>query len=106
MTPPKVLSKAEIDEIVNDERNNVMVAKWPTTKDKEILADAIERRLKLVEFVDGSVFKLRYSESVSWKVSEGKHSTVFVSPITGEIVPCGWFSLEGLRRDLLGTTTN
>lgn len=105
MTPPKILSKAEIDEIVNDASNQVMQAKWPTTKDKELLLAAVEKRAKMVEFDGGFLFKIRYSEGTSWKVSEGKHSTVFVSPINGEVAPCGWFSSEGLRRDLLGPRT-
>jgi hypothetical protein len=107
MIQPRVLSKAEIEEIVNDAKNKEMQRpKWPTTKDRELLLSAIEKRAKLVEFSDGTIFKLRYSEGVSYKASDGKHSTVFASPMNGEVAPCGWFSLEGLRRDLLGPTAN
>ncbi len=104
MMSPRVLSKAEIDEIVNDDKM-AQRPQWPKTKDKEILLDAVERRVKMVEFSDGTIFKIRYSEGIAWKASDGKRSTVFVSPINGGIIPCGWFSLEGLRRDLLGPAT-
>ncbi|HYT40936.1 MAG TPA: hypothetical protein VEP90_01200 [Methylomirabilota bacterium] len=105
MMPQRVLSKAEIEEIVNDEGNKVMAAKWPITKDKEILLDAVEKQAKLVEFSNGVIFKIRYSEGASWKESDGTHSTVFITPMNGENAPCGWFSAGGLRRDLLGPRT-
>lgn len=106
MTSPKVLSKAEIEEIVNDSSRNNHRARWPSTRDKELLLAAMEKQVVMVQFSDGIIFKIRYSEGLNWKASSGTRSTAFVSPIDGGYVPCGWFSIAGLRGEVLGTATN
>lgn len=93
---PKELSAAQIKDILEPNRSR---SPWPPIEDKVRLLKAIKDKAKLIE-MNGVVFKLRYSEGTPWKVTDGVHSTVFVSPVDGSCAPCGWFSEESLKKEL------
>lgn len=96
----RVLSKAEIFNIVNDPGGKSLVVKWPNVRDKELILAAIRAKKTTVELSSGR-FTIRYSSGIPWKTEPHVlHSTAFITPADDTVVPCGWFDEKSLSREL------
>lgn len=91
----RVLDKSEIKKFVeDDEARLIKQQRWPSIKYKRLILKAIKNKQEFV-LLGGVRFDMKYKPNTD---------EVFISPLksTGSYIPCGWFSIKGLEKELLG----
>ena len=96
MSLGKALTQDQIKKILSDDdlkraQNPHERVTWPSMEDKARLLKAIKSNAPIVQMADQRKFKIRYV----------KDEHVYVSPFRqDDMVPCGWFTIDKLEREL------
>ncbi len=101
MTTSKVLSKGQIKNLLNDNknvnRNVVEPQRWPGDANMLKLAAAVERRANFVLFTNGTRFSIKYNDA---------KENLLIKPSTGGFVPMGYFSYKQLQEAVAADAIN
>lgn len=91
----RILEPGEIKKLMEDDEARLdSKRKWPQDDEKRLILAAMKDKKSFV-ILKGKRFDFRYS------VDDSAFLTSFKS--TGQFSPCGWFTLAGLEKALLGT---